>query len=306
MTGQPGGAKPPAWSWEDYEAYLRVEWEGCLARHAHDELAIHAFLVQHPCLLPGGNVDSTSIGGHHGPFPGAVVSQPVLQGVFKRQPDFLWPTKNSGSFKPVLLELERPDKHWFRQDGQQTEDLSEAINQVAEWRTWLDSEANRNVFYEVYGISTWVRAYFKVEPTFQLVYGRRDEWVDDPRQSRHRESLRPDWLQWSTYDRLTPAWSARHWVTVRIYEGVGWKVIGVPPTFDVEARRADDLQGLVGLPEAIVANELIPDDRKQFLLEKLSGITVKPAAEPKIWERMLHDLEEPDLDGWEPPEPDDR
>jgi hypothetical protein len=283
---------------------LLPEWQRCLSTHEDNELAVHQFLEQHPCLLPGGESDSTSIGGHHGPFPGAVISQPQLFGTFRRQPDFIWPTKVSGVFMPVLLELERPDKRWFRQDGQQTEELSQAINQVAEWRTWLDSDANQLLFYEVYGISSWIKAYHKVEPVFRLAYGRRSEFIDDPKLTRHRESIRPDWLEWSTYDRLAPSAGARRWVTVRIKQGVGWEVVAVPPTFDLALRRLDDLQGLVGLSEAIQANDLMSDDRKTYLLERVSTIQIKPAAEPKLWERYLRDVVEPDMQESDWQEPD--
>jgi hypothetical protein len=69
------------------------------------------------------------------------------------------------------LELERPSKRWFRQDGQQTEELSQAITQIGEWRTWFDSEGNKLVFYEVYGISDWIQAYHKIEPVFRWFMG---------------------------------------------------------------------------------------------------------------------------------------
>lgn len=160
-----------------------------LVENAHDERAVHRFLEQHPCLLPGGEADAMSIGGHHGPFPGAVITQAQLQGTFQRQPDFIWPNKVSGVFMPVFLELERPDKLWLREDRrQQTAEFSQAIAQAAEWRTWLDSDANRLVCYEVYGISDWIRADHKIEPVFRLVYGRRSEFVDDAQLTRQREA----------------------------------------------------------------------------------------------------------------------
>lgn len=295
------GRTPAAWAWEEYEDWLSSEWPGCLAANHDDESEIHAFLAHHPCLLPGGEADVSSIGGHHGPFPGAVIFKPDLSGTFRRTPDFIWPTKESGVFRPVLLELERPSKRWFRQDGQQTAQLSQAITQVAEWRTWLDSDANKLTFYELYGISDWIRAYHKVEPVFRLVYGRRQEFIDIPRLTRQRESVRPDWLEWSTYDRLQPAAKARHWVTVRV-SPTGWQVIAVPPTFAIRRGWEASLQGLTGLDDAIARNELIPELRKEYLLEQLSHIKLKPAAPPNLWEVVLRDLEE--RNDLEPDEPD--
>jgi hypothetical protein len=82
-------SEPSRWSWEQYEDWLLREWARCLVTNEDDEKEIHRFLEQHPCLLPGGEADVTSIGGHHGPFPGAVVTEPPLQGTFKRKPDFI-------------------------------------------------------------------------------------------------------------------------------------------------------------------------------------------------------------------------
>jgi hypothetical protein len=290
---------PPAWSWDEYEDWLTPQWQHCIQANAHDELAVHHFLEEHPCLLPGGEADSASIGGHHGPWPAVVVSQPPLNGTFLRRPDFLWPTKVSSVFMPVFLELERPDKRWFTASNQQTAELSQAIAQVAEWRTWLESAANQLGFHEMYGVSSAIKSYFRFQPVFHLVYGRRAEFIQDNRKSQMRDSLRPEWLSWSTYDRLTPSANARQWVTVRVRQGDGWQVVAIPPTFDFPSYFADEaLQGVVGFETAIAANALISDDRKQYLLDKLSKVKVLPAAPFNLWERELHQFiesaEEPD------------
>ena len=296
---------PPAWSWDEYEHWLWPEWQKCLRDNASDEAPVHHFLEQNPCLLPGGEASAASIGGHHGPFPGAVISKPLLPGTFSRQPDFMWPTKMSSVFMPVLLEIERPEKRWFTAKGQQTATLTQAMNQVAEWRTWLNSEANKLVFYEKYGISSWIRSYFQVQPVFGLVYGRRAEFAADARLSVHRESIRPEWLHWSTYDGLAPSADARRRICVRVKEGAGWEVVAIPPTFEFSDHAEDDLQGIVGLDRAIIENPLLSGPRKQYLLDQLSRITIKQAASPNLWELDLHLF----LEGhgqyepqWEPPD----
>lgn len=53
---------------------------------------------------------------------------------------------------------------------------SQAISQIAEWPAWLENEANRLVFYETFGISDVIRAYFRVEPIFARVYGQCSEF----------------------------------------------------------------------------------------------------------------------------------
>lgn len=290
-------AVPPGWSWDEYEDWLTPQWRRCIEVNAHDEIAVHHFLEEHPCLLPGGEADGASIGGHHGPWPAAVVSQPPLSGTFFRRPDFLWPTKVSSVFMPVFLELERPDKQWFTNSGRQTAELSQAIAQVAEWRSWLESAANQLAFHETYGVSSAIRSYFRFQPIFHLVYGRRAEFIHDPRRSQTRDSLRPEWLSWSTYDRLTPASNASQWVTVRVRPRGGWEVIAIPPTFDFPTYFADEaLQGIVGFDAAISANTLISDDRKDYLLDRLSKLTLLPAAPFNLWERDLHHFIEKSAD----------
>lgn len=51
-----------------------------------------------------------------------------------------------------------------------------------------------------------------------------------------------------------------------------------------------DLQGITGLDRAIADNDLISILRKEFLLEQLSKLTLRPAAPPQLWERDLHDF----------------
>lgn len=253
---------PPGWSWEEYEDWLTPQWQHCIQANAHDEMAVHHFLEEHPCLLP------------------------------------------SSVFMPVFLELERPDKKWFTGSGQQTAELSQAISQVAEWRTWLESAANQLAFHEMYGVSSAIRSYFRFQPVFHLVYGRRAEFIQDNRKSQTRDSLRPGWLSWSTYDRLTPSANARQWVTVRVRQRGGWEVVAIPPTFDFPSYFADEaLQGIIGFDTAITANTLISDDRKHYLLEKLSKLRLLPAAPFNLWERELHQFIENSADtDWEAPE----
>ena len=81
----------------------------------------------------------------------------------------------------------------------------------------------------------------------------------------------------------------------------------MPPTFVIKDTWEDDLQGLTGLDSAIAGNELISESRKEFLLDSVSRMKLKPAAPPKLWERFAHELweniEEPDMIEPEPPDP---
>lgn len=263
---------PPPWTWEEYEEWLTKEWSHVLDVNANSEKELHAFLAKHPSLLPGGEGGDASIGGHHGAFPPAVVSQPPLPGIDTRFPDFLWVSKHSGALIPVLIEIEKATKRWFTTTRQQqTADLTQAVNQVAEWRTWMNRENNRLAFYELYGIDDTLRKYLKIEPVYSLIYGRRAEFRHDQRASTLRSEMRPNWLHWMTYDRLQPKASAANLFSVSLELGTRkFNVLHIPPTFRLGPEIAEDLPSMHNFAAAVEANELISRERKRFLIERCS------------------------------------
>lgn len=168
----------------------------------------------------------------------------------------------------MLVEIETPAKRWFNSKGTQSERLSQAIGQVASWRTWFDNEANRLPFYERYRVDDFVRRHHAFRPVYCLVYGRRSEFSGDPTLSKQHAGLRPDWLDWMTFDRLQPLAGARNPVSARV--GVdGWRVIAVPPTFQLGPYAARTLVWMSGWEAAISASELVPVERRTFLLDRL-------------------------------------
>lgn len=258
------------WSWERYETYLNEEWPVVLEKSGDDEKKLQYFLERHPCLLPGGEASLESIGGHHGPYPGAVISQPRLSSDKEYRPDFLWLTKYSDAFIPVFIELERATKRWFRKDGKVTSQLKDAIYQVAEWKSWLEYPENLLQFYKMFGISDAIRDYLKIDPAYFLIYGRREEFFLT-NYNRNRISIQPDWLEWSTYDRLKPNYDSRNWITIKILKGK-WTAISIPPTFDFEMVEDLHFEKLVDLDKAIIESTLISNIRKKRLLRELKCI----------------------------------
>ena len=57
-----------------------------------------------------------------------------------------------------LVELEAPIRPLFRKDGQQREELTHAINQIADWLTYLaDNKRELEEKHDLTGISTTPR-----------------------------------------------------------------------------------------------------------------------------------------------------
>lgn len=261
--------RPRAWSWERYEEWLSARFSDLLENgDPLDEALYHTFLEQHPCLLPGGEGAGESFGGHHGAFPWAVFSKPLVPSHSRRYPDFMWLTKNSGELIPVLIEIEAPGKPYFNRDGTRTALLTQAQDQVGEWKQLLDNPATRQQFADLYGFPARWAVDHAMAPRFLLVYGRRKEIMQPHRQAR-RAALPNKPAEVMTYDRLRPMAGSRHSVTART-DGTSTRVIAIPPTFQLGPPMEETLAAFTGWEEAIQVNDLIGPERKQFLLSRLS------------------------------------
>ena len=196
---------PPApMPWEEYERRLVNEWQALLnSAEGCNERIIHDFLIQHPCMIPGAYSMTGSSG--HGPFPMAVLSESPLSGVGMKIPDFIWLAKDSATFTPVFIELESPCKRWFTEKGVPTHDLTQAMNQLAEWRGWLNRPENVTVFYETYEIPDYLRRHRTFRPEFVLIYGRRKEFEERPELNRLRDQYERHGQVVMTFDRLRPS-----------------------------------------------------------------------------------------------------
>ena len=91
-----------------------------------DESAMHCFLENNPKFLV------QALSGGHGRYQ---LSKPRLGGEYV--PDFLVAQMSSIGLEWFAVELESPKKEAHRQDGLQTSDLTQAIGQIRNWRSWL-------------------------------------------------------------------------------------------------------------------------------------------------------------------------
>lgn len=195
---------PPvrAMPWDEYERLVGTRWRALLDSNPPlTERAVHTFLEQHPTMVPGA---FNLLGGESGHYPrhSVLISQPPLPSYDRRVPDFLWLSKNSETDEPVLVEIEAPGKRWFAQSGQQTAELTQALNQIAEWKAWFSEPRNVDAFKAFYGLDREAWRGRRFRPAYLLIYGRRAEANARPDLARKRGYLHADDVVSMTYDRL--------------------------------------------------------------------------------------------------------
>jgi hypothetical protein len=195
---------PPApMAWSAYEARVRQEWGTLLNSPAGcDERRIHIFLTNHPSLVPGA-LSMTGPSGH-APFANALITEAPLAGIGKRVPDFIWLANDSANFTPVFIEIESPYKRWFTEAGVPDHRLTQAMNQLAEWRSWLNRPENVSIFYENFKIPNDLRRFRSFKPEFVLIYGRRAEFEEKPNLRSLRHQFERAGQVVMTFDRLAP------------------------------------------------------------------------------------------------------
>lgn len=260
-------APAPPLSRDEYGDFLRVEWPLRLDS-ASNEKTVQSFLEEHPCLLPGGEGGSDSLGGHHGPTPAAVVAEPELPGLRRLRPDFLWITKTSAALHPVLIEIEDPSKRWFNGRGDPSADLTQARGQLSRWKSWFGQSGHVQLFNDRYVLDPFLVRALPLAPKYILIYGRRSETNSKPKANRRRVDDRPSGVTEMTFDRLVPNHHAMNCVSVAVTTE-NWKVKHVPPTFRIGPSNAPDLLHFDGWENAISISSMMPETRKEFLLSRL-------------------------------------
>jgi hypothetical protein len=262
-------ANPPAgMNWTDYEVRVKREWTDLLNSQAGcDERTIHRFLENHPCFVPG--VYSITGPSGHSPFPEALISEAPLVGIGRRIPDFIWLSKDSGNFSPVFIEIESPCKRWFTEAGVPHHDLTEAMNQLAEWQAWLNRPENVAVFYEHFQVPDYIRRTLNFRPEFVLIYGRRAEFDERPNLTRLRAQFERHGQAVMTFDRLAPARNCSDYICVT-KTTERYRALTVPATLQLGPMFADCWSLFDNVADAIGSNRWITDERKAFLVERVA------------------------------------
>ncbi|MFF3089718.1 Shedu anti-phage system protein SduA domain-containing protein [Streptomyces nojiriensis] len=232
------------------------------------------FLELHPCFLPGAT-ENIGRGGHHGPSFNAVIRQPPLQGLGPtRVPDFMWVRRDTGAIRPICIEIESPSKSWFNKATRTpTAELTQAIDQLTEWKVWFNSPENRLIFGKTYAPQYADRP---IEPQFVLIFGRNSEFRagsskhDNPNYMRLKRDHMPRRDEhFFTYDQLRPESDGADYATITRTVN-GWDLHSIPPTFSTGSH-IRELSGVVSDPsKAVSRTDLIGSDRRAYLLERWS------------------------------------
>jgi hypothetical protein len=263
--------EPPI-SWDIFEKQILSEWESLLnSNPPPSEEDIQHFLEKYPSLVPGAFNLIGSESGHYPRFQ-ALISQPVLPSFDYRKPDFMWLSRNSAAIEPVLVEIESPGKRWWTDDGQQTAQLTQALDQIIEWKTWFDDPLNKRKFLDMYEVDEGPAFRRHFEPSFLLIFGRRSEANSRPSLVAKRNHLPQDRVIIRTYDGLNPNPKSSQVLCIKgskNKDDYAFTVLSVPATLMLDPSFASKLDNYTNIEGAIEVNRLISPKRKKFLIERI-------------------------------------
>ena len=253
---------PSPMLWNEYEELLKSAWRAFIDDDPPpDEAKVQKFLEEHVALLP-------TPYGHHSPLHSAIFSQPVLPGIRELFPDFMTLEKDSLQITAHLIEIESPTKKWATKSAGTSAQLTQARDQMDNWRVWFNEPGNMDSFCELYRTphteGTLVQRY-------SLVYGRRDEATSNRSFAKRRSEMQKNDESLMTYDRLTPNKNLEQCITVRIKRessGVTYDAIAIPPTLRLGPHMAVEWAKLSSRENAISRNRYLSDDRKDFLIDR--------------------------------------
>lgn len=259
----------------DYVEALNAEWTRLVDDPAFtDESNIQGFLERHPSLVPG--AFGVGMRSGHSPWPGAVVTQPRLPDLSTKRPDFMWIASDSAFLRPVLVEIERPDKRWLHEDGaEQHADLTTPLTQVAHWRSWFDTAGNGSAFLRHYRIPR-VLMDRPIKPHFIVVHGRRQEVTSSPARLRLRSSINAAHANDTTlmtFDALRSDGNALDFGTVHLDSDGTLRIVSVPATFafsgDWDSERVHVIGGWQQAIQASPDLSLLRKDELRTVLAEL-------------------------------------
>ncbi|MEV6306937.1 Shedu anti-phage system protein SduA domain-containing protein [Actinoplanes sp. NPDC051861] len=243
-----------------------------LLAHDPEEREVQQFLELHPAMVPGGSGD-VGPGGHHGPELRALFRLPKLLGSGPTfEPDFMWVTRSSSLITPILVEIEKPSKRWFRQDGRPTAEFREAHDQLNDWRAWFARDDNvalfrkRFLFFDSYNDRP-------IEPQYLLVFGRQSEFetggghVNPDTLRFKRDQQRATNESFMTFDSLHPRFDHSRTLTVSLTAN-GPRPYAFSPVFGTTTSSGPACLLLGDPSEALTRSVMMSDERKAYLAQR--------------------------------------
>ncbi|MCF1752621.1 Shedu anti-phage system protein SduA domain-containing protein [Mariniradius sediminis] len=254
----------------DEKEYLRqavADFNKLLLESPGNEQVFQKFFELNPCFVPGARDEFSGIGpSGHGPYLNALIRQPKVSGLFDRVPDFLWLASDSIFFTPVFVEIEAPEKKYFKKDGTPTSDFNQAKHQLEEWQTIFTSPENILKFYQDFSIPQELRE-LTFHPHFILIFGRREEYDKKTPLKQKRGALGGKNQTIMSYDRICPQIARRNFLCCDVKNG-RYVARNLGPTFRIGPYE-DQLINIDGLVNAVDNTAYISQERKLFLKEKI-------------------------------------
>lgn len=261
---------PPAMNWDEYCAHIRRVWPALLTSDRQgDEAPFQRFLEKHPCLLPDPYA-CFQRGATR--YTGGVFTQPELPGFRAKRPDFMVMTYDSEAVVVLLVEIEAPAKTWSTKAGTSTAELTQARDQLLQWKAWFREPENVIQFCKLYRIDQRTLETRQLMPRYVLIYGRRAEVESKPAFAKKRADIAAHDEVLMTYDRLAPSPRLAELPMLRLNRSdvdTKIEVVSVPPTLHLCPQTAREFASWASLRDAVRDNALITTERKQFLLDRL-------------------------------------
>lgn len=263
--------RPKPLDWQEYQDRVLAGWYDLLSREPN-ESEVQYFLELHPAMIPGGSGD-VGPGGHHHSEMAAVFRTPELKGSGRSfRPDFMWVTRSSSLITPIVIEIEKPSKRWFKKDGRPTERFTQAHDQLNDWRAWFAHSENQSIFRERFLFNERYSSR-QLEPWFVLIFGRQSEFEhgglhQDPDALRwKRDGMRRDREQFMTFDSLRPRFDHGSSVTLSM-EPEGPRLHAFSPVYGTDAHVGTDAILLGDPTDALARSVMMSDERKQYLAQR--------------------------------------
>ncbi|MFC4589338.1 DUF4263 domain-containing protein [Sphaerisporangium corydalis] len=262
--------RPQAVPWEVYEPWLIGQWRNLLQSNPPESL-VQEFLEQHPSLLPGAADDVGR--GHHGACWDAVITQPRLKGLgHDRIPDFMWVRSDTATVYVLCIEIEAPGKPWFITGGQSSAELTQALDQLLEWKVWFANPENMLTFRRSYIPAEL--GYQRIETQFLLIYGRDSEFRHATSRHEHPDRLRRkrDFIPRDseflyTFDQLRPERDAQNCSTISGIQSE-FRMVRMPPTIKTGESTKTLASEISEIESPLEVIPLIGEDRKRYLAQR--------------------------------------